>query len=184
MTIRVEDLQAIMDDKLRELEKFRLEYAEKLKLDFQKVTDSMFTDTGIQAIAWTQYTPYFNDGDECVFDVNAPTFILGGFDPDEEVDSVYDYEDDEKYELYYYYTSWQRESYKKEIESGDPSLWALKVVDAMAKQDEKYGHIHTFYESFYTIINTHSDLMKYIYGDHVQIVLSKNKTVVLEYEHE
>jgi hypothetical protein len=184
MTIRIEDLQTIMDDKLRELEKFRLEYAEKLKVDFQKVTDSMFTDTGIQAIAWTQYTPYFNDGDECVFSVNEPTFILGGFDPDEEVDSVYDYEDDEKYELYAYFSDWTRESYKKEIESGDPGLWAQAAYDRITKQDEKYGHIHALYESFYKIMITHSDLMKYIYGDHVQIVLSKNRTEVLEFDHD
>src|SRR5688572_27883088 len=27
----------------------------------------------IQQISWTQYTPYFNDGDECTFGVNWPS---------------------------------------------------------------------------------------------------------------
>lgn len=27
-------------------------------------------------VCWTQYTPYFNDGDECVFSVNNPSFVI------------------------------------------------------------------------------------------------------------
>lgn len=32
----------------------------------------------IQKISWRQYTPYFNDGDECVFSVHEP--YINGFD--------------------------------------------------------------------------------------------------------
>lgn len=28
----------------------------------------------VTVIKWSQYSPYFNDGDECVFSVHAPTF--------------------------------------------------------------------------------------------------------------
>ena len=30
----------------------------------------------VDKIQWTQYTPYFNDGDACTFGVNKPDFIL------------------------------------------------------------------------------------------------------------
>jgi hypothetical protein len=32
----------------------------------------------VTAIQWYQYTPYFNDGDECVFRVGEPAFYTGG----------------------------------------------------------------------------------------------------------
>lgn len=30
----------------------------------------------VDGVLWSQYTPYFNDGDECVFGVNDPSLIL------------------------------------------------------------------------------------------------------------
>ena len=28
----------------------------------------------VQSIVWVQYTPYFNDGEECIFSIDIPTF--------------------------------------------------------------------------------------------------------------
>lgn len=40
---------------------------------------------GVRRVAWTQYTPYFNDGDECVFRVNSDAELdLGGTEEDED----------------------------------------------------------------------------------------------------
>jgi hypothetical protein len=44
----------------------------------------------VAAIRWTQYTPYFNDGDACVFGVNEPCVKLMTRDADEDLQ-----EDDE-----------------------------------------------------------------------------------------
>lgn len=30
----------------------------------------------VKGVSWTQYTPYFNDGDACIFDVNEFSFYL------------------------------------------------------------------------------------------------------------
>jgi hypothetical protein len=32
----------------------------------------------LKAVKWTQYTPYFNDGEPCVFSVNDPYVLLDG----------------------------------------------------------------------------------------------------------
>ena len=37
----------------------------------------------IKGVAWSQYTPYFNDGDECIFRVNERAFITSDFDPND-----------------------------------------------------------------------------------------------------
>lgn len=48
----------------------------------------------VKAVGWTQYTPYFNDGEPCVFGVGEPylTTKSGDFS---EMSSLYDDEDDE-----------------------------------------------------------------------------------------
>lgn len=38
----------------------------------------------VKAITWSQYTPYFNDGDPCTFSVNEPYFFFGEEDPEED----------------------------------------------------------------------------------------------------
>ena len=66
-----------------ELETLEREIQEKLQASFKKLISVSFEDTGVQAIAWTQYTPYFNGGDPCEFCVNDPVFIFKNFDVDD-----------------------------------------------------------------------------------------------------
>lgn len=42
----------------------------QLKNDFLSLIKKVFENKNIKAIYWTQYTPYFNDGEACVFRVN------------------------------------------------------------------------------------------------------------------
>lgn len=44
----------------------------------------------VEAIKWAQYTPYFNDGDECVFAVHEPGVVFEGQDPDNEESFVFE----------------------------------------------------------------------------------------------
>ena len=39
--------------------------------ELQPLLQAVLDDEGIGHIGWTQYTPYFNDGDPCVFSVHA-----------------------------------------------------------------------------------------------------------------
>jgi hypothetical protein len=45
----------------------------------------------VKVIVWSQYTPYFNDGEECVFRVNEPIFSPAS--PDTDADRPYDFEE-------------------------------------------------------------------------------------------
>lgn len=43
----------------------------------------LFADfPNVQAIRWTQYTPWFNDGDPCVFSANDPDVLLSESKPE------------------------------------------------------------------------------------------------------
>lgn len=50
---------------------FQKKGIEKLKEVFVSFWES---NPGVKVIVWTQYAPYYNDGDPCTFSVNSPTF--------------------------------------------------------------------------------------------------------------
>lgn len=85
-----------------------IEQQRKLQVEFQKTAQALFKETtkeffdknpNVTAIIWTQYAPYFNDGDECVFSVHPASFTnandagnvrWGEYDGEEEDVWVYD----------------------------------------------------------------------------------------------
>lgn len=87
-TNRIDELRALMDEKMKELQETgKNAFKECVKVFFQACPE-------VQAVVWSQYTPYFNDGDECTFGVNEVTFVLQNFDRDDLL-NPYEYEDDE-----------------------------------------------------------------------------------------
>lgn len=55
--------------------------------EFLNVLQPVLNDEGITSIGWAQYTPYFNDGDPCVF--SAGCLLV---DLPEDADDRYEYE--------------------------------------------------------------------------------------------
>lgn len=84
----------------------------QLKADYQargkKVLNTLFAKTfeahpEIVSIYWRQYTPYFNDGDSCVFGVNDISIVQAkhaGNDKDDYEYGDYIYQLDEKSSIY------------------------------------------------------------------------------------
>ena len=56
-------------------QKFIIEAKEKLSESFKEVFEKY---PEIESIKWQQYTPYFNDGDECIFRVCDTTVTVAG----------------------------------------------------------------------------------------------------------
>lgn len=59
---------------LKEIQNEHTKILKEMKKKVQKqlkpvLQDFMNSHSNIKAIGWTQYTPYFNDGDECIFRV-------------------------------------------------------------------------------------------------------------------
>jgi hypothetical protein len=74
----MENYKEVMLGMVKAKEKF-----EELKKEFGKDLQSNFTNickwlldtvSGVNVVYWTQYTPYFNDGDPCTFRVTEPFF--------------------------------------------------------------------------------------------------------------
>lgn len=75
------------DELNAELEKFQQEFMKKGEIKFKEIAKEIFDEfPEVNSFSWTQYTPYFNDGEECVFGVNG-LCALNGFDE-------YDYDEE------------------------------------------------------------------------------------------
>lgn len=57
---------------IKEFDEKRQELTAQLKKDFPALLAPLFEKyPGVKNVRWTQYTPYFNDGDACEFSSNA-----------------------------------------------------------------------------------------------------------------
>jgi hypothetical protein len=48
--------------------------------EFTEALDKLLGMEGVESVRWTQYTPYFNDGEPCVFGANDCYVKLAGAD--------------------------------------------------------------------------------------------------------
>jgi hypothetical protein len=143
----------------------------------------------VKGIAWTQYTPYFNDGEPCEFRVGEPCFSIEGVETAE----------DEEYWAEYSFTE---EDYE---ESGTQwfGTWNDQFQRVIGKCEGSYDRNtgkwtytdHPVDEAmYYPLMALHSamasgrcevELLKK-FGDHAHIKIDTVKGVVQvdEYEHE
>jgi hypothetical protein len=160
-----------------------IEEQRALKAKFQTEAQAMFKDTmkeffdknpGITALKWTQYTPYFNDGDPCVFNVNDVTFTNA---TEDELDNV---------------TAWG------EYEGEDESVWVSQNIAYVLNSGSKYYQEEAakiraaggFDEDSCDLIDKvirsdeMEDIMKEMFGDHVVITATRDGFDVDDYEHD
>lgn len=134
--------------------------ATELRKEFPSLLASLFEKSKkIESIGWSQYTPYFNDGDECVFGVNNEDLYVNG---DEQDDAPW-YDWRVKYYL-------AKGEYQKEIESNP----ALDIEECKILQEFK-DVLSAIPDEFY----------RDLFGDHVRVTVNKDGTIETEeYEHD
>ena len=113
----------------------------------------------LEKIQWTQYTPYFNDGDICEFGVNEPGFVLNHENKkyyDCEISRMYDADYAEKH-------SWAKENNER--------LTALGGNDFFAKYKEIWNAIPR-------------EFLEHAFGDHKLVTVTRENIEVREYRHD
>jgi hypothetical protein len=168
----------------------------------------------IESVYWTQYTPYFNDGDSCHFSVHEPYFVLvGDVAPD-------------AYEGSYLYSAADLEIVQKRLQDAiefetDSNAWRIKKMEEYlqcsgrpypysASNLRPYGSsedvreelqvIESFFERyspeainrinssfsvFYKDISSIPDeIMCVVYGDSALVRIDRNGTTIEEYSHD
>jgi hypothetical protein len=140
---------------------------EELAPLIQAVLDDPF----IVGFGWRQYTPYFNDGEPCVFGAYGCWFRT----VEDATTSDADSEDDEKW-------------YDDDTE--DLELWDHPTLGRFNWRDDTYEGNHE--ESYRRARALESaiesgefhDVLLEAFGDHARVTVSRDAIVVSTYEHE
>lgn len=175
------------------LEEMRKAHMKSIQTDFNEIIKLFFDECPkIQAVIWTQYTPYFNDGDECVFSVNEPYFITKNFDR-EDLLNPYEYEDDDKYvtlKIPSYTANWDEEiaCNKAELAKPTASDWVKgyypKRIAALEQMKIDFPEYDVKIKAFANLLEENEDLLKEVYGDDAAVYLTPNEVVIEEYAHD
>lgn len=140
-----------------------LDMYQKLKKDMEKnaiaVVSSRFkeifeTFPEVKAIGWTQYAPYFNDGDACVFSVHEICFKLNELEEKSDEDEDYDEDSD-----FYRYP-------ESDIPYGD------KTPVGLAEKE-----LNNFADSF-------ENVFQEAFGEHSLVVCTREGFDIREYAHD
>jgi hypothetical protein len=135
--------------------------------DLEPVLRTILADQDIVAFGWTQYTPYYNDGERCEFGVNAPWFRTT-------VDAEND-EDLEDLELSIHPTL-APHRYDHRV----PGRFV--PVERDAETVARYARCQALADALAT--GEFDDVLLDAFGDHAHIRISPSGITVDEYEHD
>lgn len=141
--------------KLKELQE---SFRPKMTEAFQEVFNSI---PELGAIRWTQYTPHFNDGDECVFGVNEFEFVSK---------EAYEDEDADIEDVGYSEADLGYKPFRPEEEA-----WWTPEREAL------YQRVEAFKSEMQKVPE---DIWRALFGDHVEVVVTRKGIEVDEYDHD
>lgn len=168
------ELQTEFDKLLSDQRELQRQFQERAQSLFKNITKQFFDkNPGITGVVWTQYTPYFNDGDTCEFSVNDVTFTNAPLDElcnirwgeyEGEADGVWACEN-----IQHVLTS-DRDYYKEDADliraSGGVDAASCKLFNEAICSGEM------------------ESVMLAMFGDHAKIIATREGFDVDEYDHD
>lgn len=177
-----------IQEKLTELEKKRNDLLREIQADFPALFTDLWADSKlINSFSWNQYTPYFNDGDDCIFGVNIEYSSVNRADPydDEEVswlnEVIYTQLTSENYPEYIVFCNSDlgKNRYKMYLDQ--------KIGDNAYIFNRSYNKKeHEIAKTFSSIISSIPEsFLRDLFGDHVEITLHRDGSIETnKYDHE
>lgn len=165
---------------MADIERLQAEAQKKASELFSKEARTLFEQFPmVKSVTWTQYTPFFNDGEECTFRPNCPASdnaygelnFNGTYEDDPECEAWYKKASAEVYVNNPEYKGWRETP-------GVRSYVAVKNEDF----DPAYKEAEDTFKEFFKQFST--DMYKSLFGDHVQCTLTVDGVETEEYEHE
>lgn len=136
-------------------------------------------------IAFTAYTPYFNDGDPCYYSVHdyyyfteelyydkyADIYMLDQLD---QIDDFYDWDENWKLSAQYVLKSPTGAFLRDENKN---LLWEeTEAGQAAKKLFEDRIHLYS--------VTANEDVCQMVYGDHVQVMVTPTEIIISDYDHD
>lgn len=158
----------------------------ELQKDFPAMFTELFAEApNLKSVGWTQFTPYFNDGDSCEFGANFDYLYINGAneDYDEESDiniKIYDYKNLETEEDVHINDEVAEKvgyAWYKGKRIGERGLcYNTNYDEAAAKAVDQIKEV---------LNSIPEDFFKDLFGDHAKITLHADGSIeVEEYEHD
>lgn len=158
-----------------EMQRIQAEFRSTLTEKFNELVKEFFVVApNIKAVGWTQYTPYFNDGEECVFSV-GDVWICTSDDANELSEVSYGYYDGDN-----------------EVTVMDASAY-LSTHAWYAEEKAVFNEGLTFEQikeqmvavkTIASIVDNNTDLMKAMFGDHVKVIITTAGVEAEEFDHD
>ena len=166
-------------NKIEAIQKQKEELTAQLRKDFAPMLMPLFEKTNgkIKSIGWSQYTPYFNDGEECTFSTNLDMdygIMVNGQTLEDREDDLFG---SDPYSLNLYISNIER--YNKWV-SDHPEY----TLNESTKENdlEIVGYVKEFYDLLSSIDD---EFYKDLFGDHVEVTINADGTVETnEYNHD
>ena len=155
------DLQKTFEKFQREVAEARKRFQEKKQKMFKETFKQFFENNpAVTAVKWTQYTPFYNDGDPCKFRVNDPIFTNASEDDMDNVSVWGEYEgENESVWVAYFY------EIKKLNVDGLNVADAELLIEMMCSTKME-------------------DIVENLFGDHVQVTATREGFDVHDYDHD
>lgn len=165
-------IQAEFDKLLEERAELQKRFQAKAQDLFKQTTKEFFDkNPAITAIFWTQYTPYFNDGDTCEFSVHEPYFTNANEEQIEDVTRWGEYQGEDEgvwSETDWFFTSDSEYARKQRADKNFEGI----DVQSLSK--------------FSSLIQSADmeDVMEAMFGDHVRVTATRNGFNVDDCDHD
>lgn len=162
--------------KIAEINAKKQELVNDLRKDFAPMLKPLFEKSNgkIKSFGWTQYTPYFNDGEDCEFSVNCD-IDYGLYINGERIDDIDGLFGSSEYALKMYGTT-------------DYESWIKQYPEDVINEDTKEQdlHLYSILKEFVSLLESiDSEFLKDLFGDHVLVtVYDDGRIDTEEYEHD
>ena len=166
-----EKLKELAESKLQAMLDIKEQYQKKMREEGEGLVKNMvraFLDDNPDALAikWCQYTPYFNDGDPCVFEVSEPYVRLKSIEA---------------------YNSNRRQSeWHKDVTS-------MEELNKLGHNEDGFidgwgfadtSPIRTNLQYFGNVLSKSKDILLLVIGDHAEVTVTADSLKIEEYDHD
>jgi hypothetical protein len=160
---------------LKAFEQKKADLVEELRKEFPELLKSLFdTSDWIHSVGWTQYTPYFNDGDECTFQVNLDLdygFIINGEEDFINNSTFCSYPVRKYADGVQVYEDWLKRYPEDKINP-----------DTIQEDLEKLAEVRAFNE---VLMSIPDDFYLDLFGNHVKVEIDRTGKISVEsYDHD
>jgi hypothetical protein len=154
-----------LKEKQKEIAKLKAEAQQMASDAFDSFCKEIFEKhPKVESFGWSQYTPYFNDGDTCAFSANTDYISING-----------EHVDDSNWVSEKNITNWGTWNRDLRTYEGRVEVPNLDYDPELSKgADEITEFLSNFDDDFYITR----------FGDHAEITVSKDGVDVDEYEHD